>query len=119
MARPRLEIDEDQVFQMASFGLTIPEIAAVLQCSHDTLERRFLDVIAEGKELCRGSLRRKQYELAMAGNVTALIWLGKNLLGQTDKTEVFERDTPFDHDVPREAIIERIVGSKKSPPSVQ
>ena len=34
------------------------------------------------------SLRRKQYELAMAGNATMLIFLGKQYLGQSDKREV-------------------------------
>ena len=29
------------------------------------------------------SIRRKQYELAMAGDKTMLIWLGKQLLGQS------------------------------------
>jgi hypothetical protein len=38
----------------------------------------------------RISVLKKQYEVAMAGNVTMLIWLGKQLLGQTDveKSEV-------------------------------
>ena len=29
-------------------------------------------------------LRRKQIEVAMSGNHTMLIWLGKNMLGQSD-----------------------------------
>ena len=33
------------------------------------------------------SLRRKQFELAMNGNVTMNIWLGKQKLGQSDKVE--------------------------------
>lgn len=119
MARPRKEIDEEKLFLLASLGLTTAEIASVLECSADLLEVRYKEEMAEGKSKCRASLRRRQYELAMAGNPTMLIWLGKNMLGQSDKTEVFDRDTPFDHDVDREAIIERIVGSKKSPPAVQ
>ena len=31
------------------------------------------------------SIRRKQAEVAMAGNVTMLIWLGKQRLGQRDR----------------------------------
>ena len=41
------------------------------------------------------------------------------MLGQSDKTEVFDRDTPFDHDVDREAIIERIVRRPKPAQPVQ
>jgi hypothetical protein len=45
------------------------------------------------KEAMRVNLRKKQYEVAMNGNVSMLIWLGKNELGQADKHE---------HDVPSE-----------------
>ena len=119
MARPRKPIDEEKLFLLASLGLTTAEIAAVLECSPDTLERNYAEEMAEGKSKCKASLRRKQYELAMAGNPTMLIWLGKNMLGQSDKTEVFDRDTPFDHDVDREAIIELIVRRPKPAQPVQ
>ena len=36
----------------------------------------------------RGSLRAKQFELAMRGNPTMLVWLGKQELGQTDRQQV-------------------------------
>ena len=36
----------------------------------------------------RGSLRAKQFELAMLGNPTMLIWLGKQELGQTDRQQL-------------------------------
>ncbi len=35
----------------------------------------------------RISLRKKQFEVAKAGNVTMLIWLGKQHLGQADRIE--------------------------------
>jgi hypothetical protein len=41
------------------------------------------------------SLRRKQYSIAQEGNVTMLIWLGKNWLGQTDKLDIESR-VPFE-----------------------
>jgi hypothetical protein len=40
------------------------------------------------KEAMRVNIRKKQYDVAMAGNVSMLIWLGKNELGQSDKNEV-------------------------------
>jgi len=36
----------------------------------------------------RATLRRKQYELALKGNATMQIWLGKQNLGQTDTPQV-------------------------------
>lgn len=41
------------------------------------------------KEPLRINLLKKQYDVAMSGNVSMLIWLGKNELGQTDKIEQF------------------------------
>jgi len=42
----------------------------------------------EGKEL----LRAKQFQTAMTGNVPMCIWLGKQYLGQSDKTELSGKD---------------------------
>jgi hypothetical protein len=36
----------------------------------------------------RMSLRRKQWKAAEDGNTTMLVWLGKQYLGQSDKSEV-------------------------------
>jgi len=40
------------------------------------------------KEKVRINLRKKQYDVAMAGNTSMLIWLGKNELGQTDSSDI-------------------------------
>lgn len=42
----------------------------------------------QGSGAGRVSLRRKQVEEAMKGNATMLVWLGKQILGQTDKQEL-------------------------------
>lgn len=39
------------------------------------------------KEPLRISLRKKQIDIALKGNVTMLIWMGKQHLGQTEKVE--------------------------------
>jgi len=88
MARPRKAIDEKQVLNLARVGCAVTEIAALVGCSPDTLQRRFAAVIKEGFEHRNASLRRKQFEAAMKGNTTMLIWLGKQYLGQRDKQEM-------------------------------
>lgn len=40
------------------------------------------------QEPMRINLLKKQYDVAMSGNVSMLIWLGKNQLGQSDKQEI-------------------------------
>ena len=88
MARTPKRIDPAQVKKLASIGLSNAEIGAVLDCSPDTIERRFKGIMKAGREHRNASLRRKQFEVAIAGNPTMLIWLGKQFLGQADKQEV-------------------------------
>lgn len=85
MARPKKDIDPDKVFKMASIGCTNMEIAHVMGCHHDTLTNRFREQLDAGRADGKASLRRKQFDLAMSGNAVMLIWLGKQLLGQSDK----------------------------------
>lgn len=84
MARPLKEIDENLVYELAKIHCTIPEIAACCKCSQETLRIRFGDVINQGKEEGKSSLRRAQMKAALNGNVAMLIWLGKSILGQTE-----------------------------------
>jgi hypothetical protein len=83
-----MEIDEADVIKLAQMNCTMKEIAAFCNCSVDTLERRFADVIAKGKEQGRISLRRLQWQSAQKGNVVMQLFLGKNMLGQADKQEI-------------------------------
>lgn len=89
VGRPKKEIDEDEVFLLASYGLTREEIAAVVNCHVNTIDNRFSAIVKEGHTHRNASLRRKQYEVAMHGNVSMLIWLGKQYLGQVEKVEQF------------------------------
>jgi hypothetical protein len=41
--------------------------------------------MAKGKAKGRISVRRQQLKLLEAGNATMGVWLGKNILGQTDE----------------------------------
>ena len=88
MANKPKEINAEQVKKMASLGSPLVDIAYVVGCSVDTLQRRFRDEIEEGRATGRTRLRQKQLEVAMQGNPAMLIWLGKQLLGQTDKQEI-------------------------------
>ena len=84
MAKP-LEIDAEQVRKLAAINCTMIEIASVVGCSVDTLERRFADVIKEGRAHGRSSLRRHMWEAVQKGNITMMIWLSKNILGYGDR----------------------------------
>ncbi len=90
MGRPKLEINEEQVYECAKLYMPVKDIALVCDCSVATLEARFLEVIAKGRAEGRKRLRAKQWECAMRGNITMLIFLGKAYLDQEDvhKNEV-------------------------------
>lgn len=88
MARPRKVIDAELVRALAEIQCTHEEIAHVVGCSVDTLARRgFAALINKARETGKTSLRRQQFRLALDGNPTMLIWLGKQYLGQKDKSE--------------------------------
>jgi hypothetical protein len=87
MAPPLKKVDPKLVQDLAALGCKTTEIASVTGVSVDTLDRRFADEMAKGRDNLRVSLRRWQLEAAKKGNVTMLIWLGKQLLGQSDKIE--------------------------------
>lgn len=84
MARPRKEIDEELLYKLAQIHCTMPEMVDIIGVSADTLKRRYAHIIAKGKAEGKMRLRRKQIEVAMSGNHTMLIWLGKQMLGQSD-----------------------------------
>jgi len=83
--RPKIEIDYKLVEKLAMIACTQEEIAAVLGCSVDTLQRdaEFCGIYKDGLHKCRVSLRRKQFALADK-NAAMAIFLGKNLLRQRD-----------------------------------
>lgn len=96
MGRPLTVIDWEKFDSLCALQCTLEEIADFHKCTIDTIENRvrkekgmsFSEYFAQKRGTGRRSLRRKQYEIAMAGNPTMLIWLGKNWLEQTDKTDV-------------------------------
>lgn len=85
---------------------SIREIASWFDCSEDTIKRgvkrekrmTFEEYRETKLQFGKIAVRRKQMELAQAGDRTMLIWLGKQMLGQTDKQEVGGRDGgPVEH----------------------
>ena len=96
MSRPKKMVDWEQFDKLCSMQCPIREIASWFDMTTDTLEARireehncsFSDIFEQKRGKGKISIRRKQYDVAMSGNVTMLIWLGKQYLGQADKQEV-------------------------------
>jgi len=84
---PPVPIDMEAVKNYASLGASNREIARMIGVTEKTVRNRCKDVLRLGRAEMRSSLRKRQFEIAMEGNPTMLIWLGKNILGQADKSE--------------------------------
>lgn len=116
-------VDLQALRQLASIGCTIEEIAQALGYSVAWLnkerERNPAAEMAlqEGYANIRQSLRRAQIDVALKGNPQMLIWLGKQLLGQSDK-QVTESKTEINitvqrameevRNMPRQALLESL-----------
>ena len=96
--RPRIEMtdsDFDKITAMVRIQCTQEEICQVMQMSIDTLDRRlkergednFAGFYKKNQDEGRASLRRAQWKAATDGNPTMLVWLGKQHLGQRDKSD--------------------------------
>jgi len=83
--RKPIPVDEKLVRDLARIHCTNKEIADIVGVSEDTLTQRFSQLIEKGKSEGRSSIRRMQYKKACEGSVPMLIWLGKQLLQQTDR----------------------------------
>jgi len=97
--RPRIDIDEDRVRQLALNGNLDTDIAIIVGCSVDTLARRCQDILNKARAELRMGLREAQVKCALKGDRQMLIWLGKQYLDQSDRTI---NDTTFE---PIEIII--------------
>lgn len=82
---PKKVIDKEVLRKLCEIQCTQKEMAYVLGVSVDTLNRNYREDIDLGKTMGKVALRRAQWRNATEkNNVTMQIWLGKNILNQTD-----------------------------------
>ena len=84
---PRKELDPEAVFKLARLGANNCEIAEFFNVSEGLIRKRYADVVRSGRTNMKLRLRQAQMREALAGNVTMLIWLGKQTLNQSDQGE--------------------------------
>ena len=89
MARPKkYDIDTDQVEKLAGYGCTNTEIANFFGCDESLIRKSYSEYLTKGRDKGKIRLRQLQWRSAENGNTVMLIWLGKQLLDQTDRQEV-------------------------------
>lgn len=77
-------VDPDEVYRLARISCTLEEMSYFFGVDRETLKYNFLPYIQRAESELRQMLRAKQIEVALEGNPTMLIWLGKNMLNQSD-----------------------------------
>lgn len=115
--RPKKEISQKQFEEMCKVQCTENEICAILGIGIDkllswcleTYNDTFSNVYKKFSENGKMSLRRAQMRLAQT-NASMAIWLGKNMLGQTDKVDVALKEE--DDDPITKAIKESLNGKQ-------
>lgn len=88
-------IDPKEVRKLASIGMKNSEIAEYLDIDDSTLNYNFKQELIKGRHDLKCSLRQAQIRLALSGNAPMLIWLGKNILGQSDNPLDSEANQPL------------------------
>lgn len=87
--RPKIDIDLDDVTELAAEGNRCEDIAAVLGFSKATLFGRkdIREAYDKGRAQLAVNLRHWQIECAKSGNPQMLMWLGRQYLDQRDRKE--------------------------------
>lgn len=96
MGRPPVKLDWDEIGKLIMAGCPTSAIAAQFGVVDKTLYTRcetdlgikLTEFTQEKRSKGDNLLRAKQYSVAMEGDRSMLIWLGKNRLEQKDQTEV-------------------------------
>ena len=95
VGRDKTVVPPLEVYKLAQLGCKDIEIADWFGINAETLRYNFKAELTKGRESLKQSLRKAQIQCALGGNATMLIWLGKNLLGQTDNPIDSDQNLPL------------------------
>lgn len=85
VGRDKVVIPEEQVAQLAQYHCTNKEMADFFGVPLQTFVDNFRDIITKNRIITKQRLRKAQLDLALnKHDRVMLIWLGKQMLGQTD-----------------------------------
>ena len=95
VGRDKKVVPPKDVLRLAQMGCKDSEIAEWFGVDENTLRYNFSVELLKGKLALNQSLRQAQIRLALTGNATMLIWLGKNILGQQENPLNSEANQPL------------------------
>ena len=108
VGRNKVAVPPDEVEHMASLGCRDTEIAEYFGVTEDAIRRHFAAFLIKGRHQLKTTLRQAQLRVALDGNPTMLIWLGKNLLSQNEngQSNSDNRPLPWTDEVEAESTFE-------------
>ena len=85
MARPKkYDIDTEEIRKLAKYGMTNVEIADFFGCDESLIRKSYSEYLTKGRAEMKLRLIQLQFKSAEKLNAVMLIWLGKQMLGQSD-----------------------------------
>lgn len=88
-------IDPDEVEKISRSFATYADLADYFGVKEQTFRDNFREIVTKGRANTKVRLRQAQLATALKGNPTMLIWLGKNILGQSDQNTDREGAEPL------------------------
>lgn len=121
MGRPKKVIDWDHLDNLLTLGAGLIDCSELLKMSDDTIQKNIKEkhncTFTEYREKKLANMRvkllKKQFDVAMNGNVTMLIWLGKQRLGQSEKTETTNRNVEMSYEAYVDEVRKKNAARKK------
>lgn len=117
MSRPEIPIDWKLADELLESGCLGTEVAARFNMHPDTFYRRVEEKFGMGFtayqqiKRCDGmaNIKHKQYQKALTGDNTMLVWVGKTYLGQKEEQNVsasihIHKKPPFNEDRPGNSL---------------
>ena len=77
-------VPPDDVYRLSTMGCPDREIAEWFDISESTLRYNFSSYLTKGRAQLKQRLRQAQLRVAFEGNPTMLIWMGRQILGQSE-----------------------------------
>jgi hypothetical protein len=96
--KPKKEVTDEELIQLAQIGATYEEMAKFFGTTPTWLYNNKSAIIDEAKSELKVKLRKRQLEVAFDSSdpksCTMLIFLGKTMLGQRETVEVVNANLP-------------------------
>jgi len=85
--RKRAQVDVQQLIKLAEIGCSTDEMGKFFGCDGSVIRRHYITLLDQVKVRTKAKLRQAQLDSALNGDKVMLIWLGKQMLNQSDNGE--------------------------------